>query len=114
MKTSFLFLTCANNKEAGEIVRALLEKRLLSEAPEGRLIVCAKSLPVSSAFLWKGKIQAAKEILLMMESVEKNFSKIEKEVKKLHRYETPVLFLLPITKTTKATKLWIKNELSGY
>lgn len=102
MKICLYFLTCANLSEANKIAKALLEKHL---------VVCAKTFPVSSSFLWKGKIDSSKEALLIMESIEENFNKIEKEIKKLHSYKTFVLFSLPILKTTKGVEKWIKTEL---
>lgn len=97
-----LFLTCANEKEADKIANTLLEKKL---------IVCAKKTPVSSSFLWKGKIKSSNEILLIMDSVVENFEKINNEVKKLHSYKTFVLTSLLVDKTTKEVKDWAKEEL---
>ena len=97
-----LFLTCANKKEADKIALTLLKKRL---------IVCAKSMAVSSSSIWKGKIESAREILLIMESHESLFDKIEKEVRKIHSYETFVLLSFPITHTSKGTREWINSSL---
>lgn len=96
------FLTCADDAEADRISKVLLKKRL---------IACAKKLPVFSSFLWKEKIDNAEEVLLMLESVEENFNKIHGEVKKLHSYETFVLFSLPVGQTTKGVEIWLKKEL---
>lgn len=102
MKLAIYYLTCANNREADKISKALLEKRL---------IACAKKLSVSSIFRWKGKIDNAKEIIVMLESVEENFEKINAVVKKLSTYETYILFSIPVSKTTKGIENWLKKEL---
>lgn len=102
MKMSIFLLTCADDKEADKISRVLLEKRL---------IACAKKLPVSSSFWWKGKIDKSNETIVLLESVEENFKKVEKEVRKLHSYETFVLFSLPIGQTTNDVENWLKKEL---
>lgn len=102
MKMGVLMLTCANQKEADKITKSLLEKKL---------VICSKSMPVSSSFLWKGKIESSDEILLLMDSVEENFEKINKEVRKLHSYETFVLTSLEVNQTTKEVEDWIKEEL---
>ncbi|MCL5435142.1 MAG: divalent-cation tolerance protein CutA [Patescibacteria group bacterium] len=102
MKMAVYYLTCANNREADKISKVLLEKRL---------IACAKKVPASSMFRWKGKIDNAKEIVLMLESVEENFDKINAEVKKLSSYETYILFSIPVSKTTKGVEDWLKKEL---
>lgn len=102
MKPCILFLTCANTKEANLVSETLLKKHL---------IVCVKKSAVSSSFLWEGKIDSASEILLIMDSVEENFERIEKELKKIHSYKSFVLVLLPIIKTTKGVKKWIEKEI---
>jgi periplasmic divalent cation tolerance protein len=91
------YLTCANDWEADKIAKALLTKKL---------VACAKQMPVSSSSWWKGKLTEDKEILLVMESIEENFIKIEKEVRKLHSHETFVLYST-FAKTTKKVEEWI-------
>ncbi|MCH7952212.1 divalent-cation tolerance protein CutA [Patescibacteria group bacterium] len=102
MKIILLFLTCANEKEADVIARTLLEKRL---------IVCAKKLPISSSFFWKGSIDSVKEVLLIMESVEEKFNQIEREVRKLHSYETFVLLSVPVSRASKGVVEWVRGGL---
>lgn len=102
MKVCLFYLTCADDWEADKISKALLSKRL---------IVCAKKLPVISDFLWKGKVTNSSEVLLILESVEENFDKINKEIKKLHSYETFVLLTIPVSKTTKEVEKWMRDEL---
>lgn len=102
MKICVLFLTCANSKEADTISKTLLEKRL---------IFCAKRFPVSSSFLWKGKLDYAGEVLLVMDSIEENYKKVEQEVAKIHSYKTFVLLSSPVTQTTKKVRDWVRKEL---
>lgn len=103
MKPNILFLTCANEKEANKIFQVLLEKHL---------VVCIKKIPTSSSYLYKGKIESATEILLIMDTIEENFTEIESEIKKLHSYKTFVLISLPIHKTTNPVLQWVKEEIS--
>jgi len=102
MKMILLFLTCANQKEASKIVNALLRKRL---------IVCVKSMPVSSSFLWQGKKDSAKEVLLVMESIESKFKAIENEIRKHHSYDTFVLLSVPVSQASTGIAKWMKQEL---
>lgn len=97
-----VFLTCANRKEARKIAKELLEKKL---------VACAKTIPVSSQFLWKSKRERANEALLLLETLEKHFAEIEEVVKSLHSYETPVMFAIPVGKTSKDVQEWLKNEI---
>jgi len=102
MEISLLFLTCANDTEADAIIKTLLKKRL---------IACAKKMPVSSSSWWKDEIESGKEVLVIMESIESNFTQIEKEIQKLHSYETFVLVSSPINQSSTGVSQWISKSL---
>lgn len=103
MTLNILFLTCTNQKEAREITERLLKEKL---------VFCVKKLNISSSFLWKGQIEKSEEVLLILDSAEENFSKVEKEVRKYHSYDTFVLLSVPVSKTTENVLHWIKKELN--
>lgn len=103
MNLCLLYLTCANDEEATKITGVLLEKKL---------VFCVKKSPVSSSFLWKGKIDAEDEILLIMDSLMENFDNVNKEVSKIHSYETFTLVSVAVTKTTKAVDKWVRGEIA--
>jgi len=102
MKPCLLFLSCKNIDEADKISSQLLKEKL---------IVCAKKIPINSSYLWKNKIESAQEILLIMDSIEENFEKINQEVKKLHSYKTYTLFMTNIDKTNRKVVNWFKREI---
>ncbi len=102
MKPVVLFLTCADKDETKKIVEFLLEKKL---------IVCAKSFPVNSTFFWKDKIDSSEEVLVVMDSSEELFQKVEDEVRKLHSYDTPNLTAVSVAKTSKGVIEWMTEGL---
>lgn len=102
MRMILIFLTCKNKKEADEISSVLLEKKL---------IACAKTIPVNSKSLWKGRIEKGDEVLLLLETLEERFSQIEKVVRKLHSYETFVMFAIPVVKTSRGISEWLKSQI---
>ena|SRR3989344_4955682 len=101
MKPCLIILTCGDDSEAKKIGQYLLEKRL---------IACAKRMPVSSAYWWKGDILDSNETLLIMETLNKKFSEIEKAVKKIHSYETPVLLQIAASEMSSGALGWIKEN----
>ena len=103
MKPCLLFLSCKNIKEADKISGQLLKEKL---------IVCAKKISINSSYLWKNKIESAQEVLLIMDSVEENFKKINQKVKKIHSYKTYTLLMTNINKANKETIAWFKKEIS--
>lgn len=104
MKMAIMFLPCADDSEAEKIGEALLDKKL---------IVCAKRTPVSSSFFWQGKTESDKEVLLILESIEENFEKIEEVVREIHSYKTFVLTSLPVTKYSTGVEKWLEEGLSS-
>jgi len=102
MKPCLLFLSCKNTEEADKI-----SYKLLSE----KLIVCAKKIPINSSYLWKNKIESTQEALLIMDSIEENFEKIDEEVKKLHSYKTYNLAMAKINKINDEALKWLQHNL---
>ena len=106
MKNDFcqLWLTCKDKEEASKIANTLLVKHLAA---------CVHKIPISSEFRWKGKINSSKEVLLQMDSREDLFSEVEREVGKLHSYDTFVLEAVPISKISQKAEDWLKKEFKS-
>jgi len=105
MKNKFviIFVTCASKGEAKVIIDSLLKKRL---------VACANIIPgVESKFWWKGKIDSAKETLLILKTTMANFNKVEKHVKKNHSYEMPEIIAIPIVRGSMKYLNWINESV---
>lgn len=98
----FVFTTCKNKKEAKRIGLALVRKRLA---------VCCKVWPIESIYWWDKKIVKDKEVALIIETLKKNFRKVEHEVKRLHSYTIPCILEIPIKKASREYLDWLKKEL---
>jgi periplasmic divalent cation tolerance protein len=99
-----LYLTCADTKEADKIGQELLNKKL---------VVCVRQINVRSSYWWEDKISNDDEVLLMMESGEELFEKINKVVAKLHSYEQYVLTMTKVDKTTRGVEEWLDKYLGS-
>lgn len=97
-----LWLTCANKPEADKIAASLLEKKL---------VACAKQIGVSSQFHCQGKIDSNSEVLLLMESREDLFEEVEKEVAKIHSYDTFVLTSNTLNQISKRVRTWLDETI---
>ncbi len=98
-----IFVTCSSRKEASLIARKLLNEKL---------IACANIIEgIDSFFWWKGKVDRAKEVLVIMKTAGKNFDKVRKRVKKLHSYEVPEIIVLPITAGESSYLKWIDKSI---
>jgi periplasmic divalent cation tolerance protein len=97
-----LILTCGSWQEAQKIADSLLQQRL---------IACVEFIDIKSKNWWKHELEESSEVKLIMQSVERNFSNVEKVVKELHSYETPALHAIPITVITDEAAAWLDTEL---
>jgi periplasmic divalent cation tolerance protein len=97
-----VFITCETVEEARKIADALLSKKLAA---------CINILPqIESLYWWKGKIEEAKEALLIVKSKTLLLNKIIDEVKLIHSYETPEIIALPIIGGYENYIKWINSE----
>ncbi|MCX7661804.1 MAG: divalent-cation tolerance protein CutA [Candidatus Omnitrophica bacterium] len=97
-----VLITTPSIKEAKCIAKVLLEKKL---------VACINIIEkVESLFWWKGKIEKAKEALLIIKSKKKNFSSLLKEVKKIHSYTVPEIISLEIKEGNKSYLDWINES----
>jgi periplasmic divalent cation tolerance protein len=67
--------------------------------------------PVQSVYRWKGKVETTKEVLLLIKSTRKRFSALEREIRRLHSYETPEIIALPIVAGSRAYLRWIEESV---
>ena len=97
-----VMVTCGSRAEARKIARAVVEARLAA---------CANVMgsPVQSIYRWKGKVRTAKEVLLLLKSTRKRFSALEREVRRLHSYDTPEIIAVPIVEGSRAYLEWIEE-----
>lgn len=96
-----VFVTCANEAQANNIGRKLLENKLAA---------CVNKAKVSSIFTWRGKIEKAREVLLTIKTKKNLFRKVEKTVKSLHSYEVAEIIALPIITANSQYLDWIKES----
>lgn len=95
------YITCKDQKEAEKISRHLLENRL---------IACSNMFSIKSMYWWKGNIQKDNEVVIIAKTNEKNFSRVEQEVKKLHSYKIPCILRIK-AEAEKNYEKWAENEL---
>jgi periplasmic divalent cation tolerance protein len=95
--------TLCNKKEiADKIIDTLLEKRLIAGA---------QVYESNSKYWWKDKIESDKEYLIQMRTKEYLYSKIEKEILKIHDYEVCEISYQIIAGGNKAFFNWIDGQV---
>jgi len=98
-----IFVTAANKEEAKLIAASLLKKKL---------VACVNIVDkVESFFWWKGKIDSAKEALLIIKSKRANFPKITKLIKSIHSYDVPEIIAIEIISGYIPYLNWIDDSV---
>ncbi|MGB2900387.1 MAG: divalent-cation tolerance protein CutA [Candidatus Acidiferrum sp.] len=99
-----VLVTCGTLSESRKIARRVVQKRLAA---------CVNVLrsPMNSYYIWKGKLEVAREYLLVMKTTRNRLAELEKEVKRLHSYEVPEFITLPVAAGTKDYLAWLESSV---
>ncbi len=100
-----VLVTCGSLPEARRIARSV--------ATKGFAVCVNISLsPVESIYAWKGKVEKAREYLLILKTSAARLSELEREVKRLHSYDVPEFIALPITEGSEKYFSWLDDSLA--
>jgi periplasmic divalent cation tolerance protein len=98
----FVYITSPDKKTALKISKHLLEKRLCA---------CVNIFKIQSLYWWQEKIENTGEYVVIAKTKDKNYSKIEKEVRKIHPYKIPCVLKIKINKANKDYLGWLIKEI---
>ncbi len=102
MKPILIYAVFTSQKEAEEISKNVLQKKLVS---------CANMFPAHiSMYWWEGEIQNAEEVAVLYKTREDLFPDLEKEIKAHHSYDVPCIVGLDIERGHKPFLEWICKE----
>lgn len=96
--------TCESRLDADKIANALVDARLAA---------CVNILPLSSVYRWKGKVERAEELLLLIKTRRPLFDKLRALLERIHPYEVPEVIALPIADGSGAYLDWIEKETNA-
>jgi periplasmic divalent cation tolerance protein len=99
-----VLVTCGSAREARKIARAVVAKRLAA---------CANiyAAHVESVYRWKGKVESAREVLMVLKSSRKRFPTLEQEIRRMHSYEVPEIIALSIERGSRGYLEWIGESV---
>ncbi|RLG56811.1 MAG: divalent-cation tolerance protein CutA [Hadesarchaea archaeon] len=103
MERFYLALTTLKNREA-----LRLAEHLVSE----KLATCANMVHrVESTCRWKGKIERARETMMLIKTSEKKVDRLIHRIKELHPYELPEILALRIDRGLGEYLEWVDKSL---
>ncbi len=98
----FVYVTTPNLEEAEKIANTVVELRLAS---------CANIInKVRSIYWWKGKIEKANELSIILKCSSNTYKSLEDKIKELHSYECPCIVAIPIEKGNSEYLEWVNSE----
>jgi periplasmic divalent cation tolerance protein len=98
-----VLVTSGTEEEAHKIAELLLGRRKAA---------CVNILPgVDSSFWWQGKLDLARESLLIIKTRTSLLPEIIELVKSVHSYEVPEIIALPIVGGNEDYLRWIDDEV---
>ena len=65
---------------------------------------------IESHYLWKGKKESSREILLLIKTRKSSYVGLERLIKRLHSYETPEIIALPVVRGSQKYLKWIAQN----
>ena len=101
----FVYTTYPSIVEAEQAGRSIVERRLAA---------CVNILPgMVSHYWWKGAIERADEVVMMVKTRTSLADAASAAVKELHSYETPAIMVLPVESVDSAYHHWIVEETTS-
>ena len=86
----------------------MLAKKII----EAKLAACVQILPkIKSFYFWKDKIEEDAEYLLLIKTLEDNFTELETFINKNHSYDVPEIVALEAKDVSESYLDWIKDTL---
>lgn len=97
--------TAGSEDEARKIARHLVESQLAA---------CVNIVPqVESVYRWQGKIESAREWLLIIKTSAELFPAVREAICELHSYEVPECIALSIEDGSSEYLEWLGDSLAG-
>lgn len=102
MTETLSFITCKDVTQAKTIARVLVKERLAA---------CVTVVPgVASIYRWAGRIEEAREAMLVVKSRRALSRKLVSRVRALHSYDVPEVLTIPIASGNPAYLRWVRES----
>lgn len=94
--------TCESEEQARPIAESLVALRLAA---------CVQILPqMRSVYRWKGKVESATEVLVLIKTRRALLPRVSQEIEKLHPYDLPEVIALPVVDGLGRYLEWLDEQ----
>ena len=103
MNRVILVITCLPDVESA----TLLARKIIEEQAGA----CVNQLsPAISTYRWKGNVETATEIPLLIKTTRSAYERLEQLIMKHHPYELPEIIAVPVDTGSAAYLKWVASE----
>ena len=100
-----VFVTCPSAAVARRLARYLVRRRLAA---------CVNVVPgLTSYFHWAGKLERARETLLILKTTAGTFAPLRRALLTLHPYDSPEIIALPVVAGHAAYLRWVRTSVKS-
>jgi len=97
-----VLVTCPSQRHARRLARTLVR---------GRLAACVNVVPaVASVFWWRGKVEQARESLLIIKTPERRFEPLRRAILAGHPYDVPEVIAVRVTRGHPPYLRWVRES----
>ena len=98
------YVTYPDAEEARRAARLVVEERLAA---------CVHIRPHESVYRWRGKVEEAAEIGLLIKTTRRAYPALEARLRALHSYELPAIVAWDVSAGSPAYLEWVAAETQG-
>jgi periplasmic divalent cation tolerance protein len=98
-----VFCTCPDDDTAERIAQALVERRLAA---------CVSRGPVRSVYRWRGAVESAAEVQLVIKTTRGGYDALERAIRELHPYELPEILAVEAAAGLAGYLDWIGESVT--
>ena len=103
MEVNLIYITAKDKAEA---------RKIGSELITSKLAACVNIIDnMNSMYVWEGKIQDDKEVILIAKTAEEKVPLLVEKVKTLHSYDCPCIVSIPVSGGNMEFLDWIVSEV---
>jgi uncharacterized protein involved in tolerance to divalent cations len=99
-----IMTTTGNADEADRLAEGLVRLGLAA---------CVQILPITSRYVWDGKLERQAEHLLLIKTLSARFEQVEAFLRGTHSYSIPEIVLLPWAGASDDYFRWVKENAGG-
>lgn len=96
-----VYVTAPTMAEAEKLARRALDLRLAA---------CANAFPLQSWYWWRGKVEHATEVGLLLKTRKELLPDLVEELKAAHSYDVPCIVAWPIVDGNAEYLAWVEAE----